>query len=87
MGQVKSFNLIEEPWIICRTDDGTQKLSIRQVFDALHVRLRSLEILRLKTTRYCECFWRYFGVRTSTIWRRNFTLVVLKRTLSGTNGS
>lgn len=33
MGQVKSFNLIEEPWIICRTDDGTQKLSIRQVFD------------------------------------------------------
>lgn len=28
-----SFNLLEQPWIICETSSGTEKLSIRQIFD------------------------------------------------------
>ena len=29
-----SFDLLEEPWILCVTSAGTEKLSIRQVFDS-----------------------------------------------------
>lgn len=33
MEQKESFNLVHQPWIICRTSKGTELLSIRQVFD------------------------------------------------------
>ena len=28
-----SFNLLDQPWIVCVTSTGTEKLSIRQIFD------------------------------------------------------
>ena len=28
-----SFNLLDEPWIICTTNDGSATLSIREIFD------------------------------------------------------
>lgn len=31
--KVLSFDLLEQPWIICETGDSTEKLSIRQIFD------------------------------------------------------
>ena len=33
MGSNDTFNLVHEPWIKCRTAEGNQLLSIRQVFD------------------------------------------------------
>lgn len=32
-----SFDLIEQPWIICETPRGTEKLSIKQIFDGTKV--------------------------------------------------
>ena len=29
----RSFNLLDEPWIICTTNDGSATLSIRDIFD------------------------------------------------------
>lgn len=32
-GNHPSFNLLDQPWIVCVTSTGTEKLSIRQIFD------------------------------------------------------
>ena len=37
-----SFNLIDQPWIVCVTANGTQTLSLRQVFDGTAVPIQIL---------------------------------------------
>ncbi|WP_175935638.1 type I-E CRISPR-associated protein Cse1/CasA [Corynebacterium sp. Marseille-P4321] len=37
-----SFNLIEQPWIICATTEGIEELSIRQIFDGTSTPVRIL---------------------------------------------
>lgn len=37
-----SFNLIEQPWIICATSEGIEELSIRQIFDGTSTPVRIL---------------------------------------------
>lgn len=40
--QQPSFNLVDQPWIICVTASGTQTLSLRQVFDGTAVPIQIL---------------------------------------------